>query len=169
VAALTEPQPRLVPFRWKEHGARVLEFQYEVYQCNFPGFQVGQGFLADYERQLRAALRNPYEALWVIEEAGCAQAFLWAAVITTLVDEKLGYIKNVYVSPARRRLGWGRLLIARAESWMESLGVDKSSLDVTADNETAVALYRGCGYEVQRFRMEKRLGGPRRWEEEAAE
>jgi ribosomal protein S18 acetylase RimI-like enzyme len=169
VAALAQPQPRLVPFRWKEHGARVLEFQYEVYERNFPGFQVGHGFLGDYERQLRNALRNPYEAMWVIEENGLAQAFLWAAIITTLVDDKLGYIKNLYVAPERRGLGWGRLLMERAEDWMRGLGVTKSSLDVTADNETAVQLYRACGYGIQRYRMEKPLGRPGPREEETAE
>jgi len=147
----------LTEFRWREHGEQVLEFQYEVYQRNFPGFTVGSTFLTDYERQLRTALRNPYEGLWVIEEDGIARAFLWAAIITTLVDEKLGYIKNVYVSPDRRGLGWGAFLLRHAEGWMRGLGVTKSSLDVTVDNETAVRLYQASGYHLQRYRMEKQL------------
>jgi hypothetical protein len=48
MAALAHAQPRLSEFRWREHGEQVLEFQYEVYQRNFPGFTVGPAFLTDY-------------------------------------------------------------------------------------------------------------------------
>ncbi|NLO74368.1 MAG: GNAT family N-acetyltransferase [candidate division WS1 bacterium] len=160
MAALPQSQPHLTELRWREHGERVLEFQREVYERNFPGFHVGPAFLVDYERQLRSALRNTYEGLWVIEEGSRAQAFVWAAIITTLVDEKLGYIKNVYVTPERRHLGWGAVLTRHAEDWMRRLGVFKSALDVTVENETAVSLYARCGYHVQRYRMEKDLQAP---------
>lgn len=157
MAALSQATARVVPFNWRQHSDRVLEFQYEVYQENFPGFRVDRLFLADYERQLRAALRNPYEAMWVVEEDGRAEGFLWAAIITTLVEEKLGYIKNVYISPERRGRGWGQLLVRRAEDWMRTMAVRKSALDVTCSNRAAVALYERCGYHVQRYRMERDL------------
>ena len=166
MAALSQTTAQVVPFNWRQHGERVLQFQYEVYQENFPGFTVDRIFLADYERQLRSALRNPYEALWVIEEGGQAQGFLWATIITTLVEEKLGYIKNVYVVPERRGLGWAKLLVRRAEDWMRTMAVRKSALDVTCQNETAVALYESCGYRVQRYRMERLLEPEERREEE---
>ena len=155
--AIVERLPKIKPFNWRDHGPRVLQFQYEVYERNFPGFRVTQAFLSDYERQLRQALRNPFEGLWVLQEEGEIVGFIWGAIMTTLVDERLGYIKNLYVAPSGRGHGYGARLLEVAEDWMRSLGCPRAALDVTADNETAVALYRRSGYAVRRHRMEKDL------------
>lgn len=158
--ATVERSPTIKAFSWREHGAQVLQFQYEVYERNFPGFRVTPAFLSDYERQLRQALRNPFEGLWVLEEEGDVIGFVWAAIMTTLVDERLGYIKNLYVAPHVRGRGYGRRLLATAEDWMRSLGCPRAALDVTADNAAAVALYAGAGFAIVRHRMEKDLRTP---------
>ena len=157
--AAVEQLPKIKAFNWRDHGAQVLRFQYEVYERNFAGFRVTQGFLADYERQMRQALRNPFEGMWVLEEGGEVVGFVWAAIMATLVDERLGYVKNVYVAPSRRGRGYGERLLAAAEEWMRQSGCPSAALDVTADNETAVALYRRSGYRLKRYRMEKDLTG----------
>jgi len=157
--AVVERLPKIKPFNWRDHGSRVLQFQYEVYERNFPGFRVTQAFLADYERQLRQAIRNPFEGLWVLEEEGALVGFVWAAIMATLVDERLGYVKNVYTAPVARGKGYGARLLAVAEDWMRSLGCPRAALDVTAENETAMALYRRSGYRIKRYRMEKELTG----------
>ncbi len=155
--AATTRLPAVKPFSWREHGQQVLQFQYEVYERNFPGFRVDGAFLADYERQLRQALRSPYEGLWVLVEDGQVVGFAWAAIISTLVDERLGYLKNLYVVPWARGRGYGARLLAVAEDWMRSLGAPRATLDVTADNESALRLYQRCGYQIKRHRMEKDL------------
>jgi ribosomal protein S18 acetylase RimI-like enzyme len=155
----TVPETTVIrPFRSREHMTRVLQFQYEVYQRNFPGFVVGRAFLADYERQLRQAERSPVEGLWVLEEQGAVIGFVWAALMSTMVDPKVGYIKNVYVVPERRGQALAERLMEQAEQWMREHGVERSALDVTVSNRTAVGLYERCGYHVQRYRMEKDLG-----------
>ncbi|HEY3398660.1 MAG TPA: GNAT family N-acetyltransferase [Armatimonadota bacterium] len=155
--AAVERLPAVKAFRWRDHLARVLEFQYEVYERNFPGFRVDGEFLADYERQLRQAVRSPFEGIWVLEDGGEVFGFIWAAVIATLVDDRLGYVKNLYVAPEARGQGWGARLLTCAEDWMRALGVGRTSLDVTVVNETAVSLYERSGYHISRYRMEKDL------------
>jgi ribosomal protein S18 acetylase RimI-like enzyme len=158
--ATVERLPKIKALRWRDHGARVLQFQYEVYERNFPGFRVTPAFLSDYERQLRQALRNPFEGLWVLEDERGVVGFVWAAIMTTLVDNRLGYLKNLYVVPEARGQGYGRRLLATAEDWMRSMGCPRAALDVTADNGAAVALYGGAGYRIKRYRMEKDLTAP---------
>jgi ribosomal protein S18 acetylase RimI-like enzyme len=155
--ATVERLPRVKVFNWRDHGPRVLQFQYEVYERNFEGFRVTPNFLTDYERQMRVALRNPYEGMWVLEEDDDVVGFIWAAIMTTLVDERLGYVKNLYIAPSARGKGYGARLLATAEDWMRASGAPRCALDVTADNETAVALYRRSGYGIKRYRMEKDL------------
>ena len=155
--AAIEQLAKIKAFNWRDHGPPVLRFQFEVYERNFQGFRVTQAFLADYERQLRQALRNPFEGLWVLEEGGEVVGFVWAAIMATLVDERLGYIKNLYVTPRVRGQRYGERLLAAAEEWMRQSGCPRAALDVTVDNETAVALYRRSGYCLKRYRMEKDL------------
>jgi ribosomal protein S18 acetylase RimI-like enzyme len=135
----------------------VLEFQYEVYEGNFAGFAVERDFLVDFERQLRQASRNAYESCWVLEGGRRVVGFVWAAITTSMVDECLGYIKNIYVAPEWRGQGWGERLLEQAERWMIAKGAPKAALDVTAANQAALLLYERSGYMVTRYRMEKPL------------
>ena len=150
--------PIIRRFNWRRDRKPVLQFQYEIYERNFPGFQVDEEFLRDYDRQLRQASRDPAERLWVLEESGQVCGLVWAALITTMVDQLVGYIKNVYVVPQCRRRGHGQQLLATAEQWFRDEGVEKAALDGSVDNEAALALYERMGYRVTRLRMEKFCG-----------
>lgn len=148
--------PRVRPFRWPADKNAVLSFQYEVYERNFPGFRVTRSFLRDYETQLRDAVHSPYEALFVLDDEGRVCGFLWIEIRSTMVDELVGYVKNVYVAPDLRGQGYGKQLLAVADEWFKARGCPKASLDVSVCNPEAVAFYRSAGYEVARHRMEKR-------------
>ncbi len=135
----------------------VLQFQYEIYEHNFPGFRVDKDFLDDCTRQLRAAANSRREQIWVLETAGEVQGFVWGALITSMVDEFVGYIKNVYVAPEIRGQGYAKRLMEVAEDWFRSQGAPKASLDASVCNQPAVAFYEKTGYHATRVRMEKPL------------
>jgi len=149
--------PVIRKFNWRRDKEAVLQFQYEIYERNFPGLCVDKRFLSDYARQLQQATRNAAQRLWVLDESGRTCGFLWAALITTMIDECVGYIKNIYVAPEWREQGYGQQLIATAEQWFGSEGVKKAALDASVGNEAAQALYERMGYRVTRLRMEKSL------------
>ena len=150
--------PRIREFRWPADRDAVLRFQYEVYETNFPGFVVTDRFLRDYAAQMRAAARSPYEKMYVLEDdTGRVCGFLWVEVRATMVDPIVGYVKNIYVAPELRGLGYGRMLLEVAEQWFRSQGCRKSTLDVSVCNERALRLYRAAGYRATRYRMEKPL------------
>jgi len=135
----------------------VLQFQHEIYERNFPGFEVNQKFLNDFARQLRAADRSPAERLWVLEIADQVCGFVWGALITSMVDEFVGYIKNVYVTPEMRGQGHGHRLLGTAEEWFRAEGAPKAALDASVCNQQALSLYTKAGYHSERLRMEKSL------------
>jgi len=135
----------------------VLQFQHETYERNFPGFKVNQEFIDDFAGQLRSAGRSPAERLWVLEIDGEVRGFVWAALITSMVDEFLGYIKNVYVTPQARGRGYAQQLLETAEAWFRSEGVPKAALDASTCNKQALKLYTKAGYRTNRLRMEKPL------------
>jgi GNAT superfamily N-acetyltransferase len=61
-----------------------------------------------------------------------------------------GSIQNVGVVPAHRGLGLGRQLVLKSLHGFRAGGLRRVSLEVTAENEPAVALYRSLGFRLSR-------------------
>jgi len=161
-AAGTQPQwggdePALRPFNVRRDLEAVLDFQYEVYEGNFPGFCVDRSFREEYGRDLRRAARDSREALMVLEQDDELCGFIWAALMSTLVDARVGYIKNVYIAAHLRGSGHAQRLMAAVEQWLLDQGADKIMLDASTCNPRALAFYEKLGYDVERVRMVKRL------------
>ncbi len=57
-----------------------------------------------------------------------------------------GAVQNVGVVPEHRGLGLGRALVAKALAGFRRSGIRRVSLEVTAENEPAVDLYRSMGF-----------------------
>ena len=55
-------------------------------------------------------------------------------------------VRNLWVSPDRRRQGVGGSLMREAEEWARNTALDALVLDVAATNEGALALYLGLGF-----------------------
>ncbi len=60
----------------------------------------------------------------------------------------IGSIQNVGVTPEHRGQGIGRALVIQALRGFLECGMACSVLEVTAENEGAVRLYRSIGFEV---------------------
>ncbi|MEA3401190.1 MAG: GNAT family N-acetyltransferase [Armatimonadota bacterium] len=153
-------EPKLRRLNLRRDLDAVLEFQYEIYEGNFPGFQVDGAFREDYSRDLRRAARDPNEIMFVMEQDRQLCGFIWGSLMSTLVDPRVGYIKNVYVAPHLRGTGAAQRLMRVVEQWLFDQGVEKIMLDASVVNERAVAFYRKMGYEVERVRMVKRPEPP---------
>jgi len=63
-------------------------------------------------------------------------------------DGHRGWVYYLAVDPARRRKGLGRMMMAEAENWLRSLGIERVRLMVRTGNP-AEGFYRRLGYEVQ--------------------
>lgn len=155
---MPQGEPTLRSFNVRRDLKQVLEFQDEVYEGNFPGFAVDAYFRDDFSRDLRRAARDPNETLMVMEQGGVLCGFIWAAAISTIVDPRVGYIKNVYVAPHLRGRGQAERLMQAAEEWFAEQGIEKMMLDASVVNERAVAFYEKLDYVTERVRMVKRVG-----------
>ena len=147
----------IAPLNWRQHSRDVLEFQREIYEANFPGFLADRQFIRDYADQLRRAIHNTDEGVFVLETERRARGFLWVALISTMVEPCVGYIKNIYVAPELRGRGHARRMLRFAEAWCLRKGVSRISLDASCCNGRAIGIYQQAGYETVRVRMEKCL------------
>lgn len=57
-----------------------------------------------------------------------------------------GELTRLYVAPEHRRRDGGRVLLAAAESWARSAGLDRLFLDTRTDLVEARGLYAACGF-----------------------
>ena len=64
----------------------------------------------------------------------------------------LGAIQNVGVIPEHRGLGLGRAIVLRCLLGFRAAGLERVYLEVTAENEPAVELYRSVGFSLIRTR-----------------
>jgi putative acetyltransferase len=63
-----------------------------------------------------------------------------------LLDAETGELKRMYVSPAERGRGLGRLLVAELEAEASALGVRRLVLETGTRQHAALALYRAAGF-----------------------
>jgi ribosomal protein S18 acetylase RimI-like enzyme len=140
--------PRL--FRWvpwsesliDQHAEiKYLSFRDEIDAMVFPCLGDRQGC----QRLMREIRRKPGflpVATWLI-----AGPEGYCATVQGVMDRgPIGAIQNVGVIPSRRGLGLGRALIRQALEGFYQSGLRRAYLEVTAENDTAIRLYREVGF-----------------------
>lgn len=80
-------------------------------------------------------------ATWLVVGPGGA-----VACVQGLIELGEGEIQNVAVRPDHRGRGLGAALVLQALAGYRAVGATAVTLEVTADNRTAVALYRRLGF-----------------------
>jgi GNAT superfamily N-acetyltransferase len=143
--------PTLPPhYTWVNWDDELLDVHAEVkYRCFrseldsyvFPCL----GELDGCRRLMREIRRKPGflpEATWLIAApGGCV------ATIQGVVERNaLGSIQNVGVMAPFRGQGLGRALVQQALRGFRSVGLVRATLEVTAENQGAVRLYRSVGF-----------------------
>ena len=98
------------------------------------------------DEQWKERLEPTYERAWFVEEAPSGE-FVGSAVGFFDPDARLAYLGGMWVDPAHRRLGIGRMLVEQVESWARERGATRIELGVNAATLAAVRLYESCGYE----------------------
>ncbi|GAB6166448.1 GNAT family N-acetyltransferase [Thermostilla marina] len=165
VAQVRLPRPRLprgyrfIPWHpdlieqhaWVKHLSFRNEIDANVFAC----------FL-EYDRCLRLmreiASRSGFlpQATWLIAREedveiprhGPAAIKYCATIQGILNDPELGGIQNVGVLPEERCRGLGRALLLQSLRGFQDAGARRVYLEVTAENEGAIRLYRRLGFKT---------------------
>lgn len=134
----------------KQHAkVKYLSFCNDMDGHLFPSFSSLEGC----ERLMGAiSSRSGFlpETTWLIAYAGeTGGPVEYCATIQGIQhNREAGGIQNVAVLPAYRRRGLGEALVWKALEGFRKSGVQKVSLEVTAENETAYQLYLRIGFGV---------------------
>ncbi len=109
-------------------------------------------------------VRKHQGRIFIAEAAGTPVGFASCLIRAQDSLEKLEYrplkwgsLTGIFVVPAARGSGVGRLLILSAERYLAGKGRNRVSLTVFAPNERAHRLYRSLGYQDGYFRLVKKV------------
>ena len=146
---------RLVPWH-----ASLVDEHAEVKYLSFRDEMDAQVFpcLADHEgcqrlmSEIKAKEGFIPEATWLIESLDAENRFLeyCGTIQAVQVQKNRASIQNIGVLPEHRGRGLGTALILAAAMGLTQLGVSLLSLEVTAENQGAVRLYRRLGFRTIR-------------------
>ncbi len=92
------------------------------------------------------------EATWLVEfQPDEAASPIAVGTIQVLRDlENRGAIQNIAIIPDHRHQGIGTALVNRALSNLKSLDIPREILEVTAQNNGALRLYKRLGFQITR-------------------
>ncbi len=137
-------------YRWIPWNEAALELHADVQYRSFCeeldstlfpslGDKYGSRFLMKEIRQKPGFLP---EATWLIACAdGCC------GTVQAVCDHRgWGAIQNLGVTPAHRGRGLGSALLLRALHGLRFYGIGRAYLEVTAENDAAIRLYRRLGF-----------------------
>jgi ribosomal protein S18 acetylase RimI-like enzyme len=154
----TRPQPialcpeyRLLPWSAslvRDHAqAKYLSFRDELDAVVFP-------CLSSFESCLRLmgeiVERDGFvpEATWLAQYVGAGPRKIESCgtIQSIRISRQKANFQNIGVTPLHRHRGVGAALILAALTGLQQVGVSRVALEVTANNETAVRLYRRLGF-----------------------
>lgn len=92
------------------------------------------------------------QATWLISacDPQAGQREDCGTIQVVAITDSLASIQNVGVSPLHRGQGLGRALVSRCLAECRAAGLHRVGLEVTAENQAAVKLYRQLGFQVTR-------------------
>lgn len=149
------PPPELPPgYFWAPWDDSLLEthaetkflcFQDEIDATVFPSLSTREGCKALMGEIRRKSGFLP-RATWLI---GCADGYC-ATVQGVCERPGLGAIQNLGVTTAHRGRGLGSILLLKSLEGFVQSGMGRAFLEVTAQNDAAVRLYRRAGFRSKK-------------------
>jgi aminoglycoside 6'-N-acetyltransferase I len=109
-------------------------------------------FVDDLEADMRAFLARPDAAVFVAERSDSSVCGYVEVGSRAYADgcrsSPVGYIEAWYVDPDVRRSGYGRALLAAAESWAQEHGYSEMASDARLGNTVSINAHENSGYQV---------------------
>ncbi|TWT58363.1 ribosomal-protein-alanine N-acetyltransferase [Thalassoglobus neptunius] len=131
-----------------EHAlAKFLSFHNELDSQIFPALRTVAG-CRDLMRSIANHKAFLPQSTWLIRAAqnDFRPEFPCGTIQGLTQSSKLGAIQNIGIIPEHRGLGLGRALVLKNLHCFRSFGMQRVYLDVSAENEPAVELYRSIGF-----------------------
>ncbi|MBX3434083.1 MAG: GNAT family N-acetyltransferase [Pirellulales bacterium] len=152
-AAVWSPEYRLVPWSAalvEYHGeVKFLSFRDELDAVVFPCLGQMNSCIRLMEEISRKQGFVP-EATWLAEYVGAGPrlAEYCGTIQAIRISRSKANLQNIGVTPLHRGHGVAKALLVAACTGLQQVGVSRVALEVTADNQLAIGLYRRMGFRT---------------------
>lgn len=130
----------------KYHSFR-SEMDARVFPC-LGEFEGCRKLMTDISKQRNFLPRATWLITW--DGTGNEDAVDCGTIQAIVPSKIMGAIQNVGITPKHRGLGLGRALVNKCLIGFREAGMKRAYLEVTADNEHAINLYRSIGFRLTR-------------------
>lgn len=140
-------------------GARLTALHYEFDPRRF--IAPTPGTPAAYASFLGSQIGRPETVLLVAVTEDELSGYVWAGVEGTdymSFRGPAGVVYDLFVDPARRRTGIGRLLLRAGLSSLQEMGAERVVLSTAHRNEAAQALFTSLGFRPTMVEMTRESG-----------
>lgn len=147
----------------KSELRHVVERSLETVWNDIPEYERERLNKQRWEKTARAVIepmvRSRTNSTFVAEERSgrFAGYIVLGETSNVLAPKGCGFIYDLYVEVEFRRRGVASMLLRRAEDFCKLRGMDFLKLEVSANNPSALALYRKRGFSIERHYMGKRV------------
>ena len=138
--------------------ALLLKYLSLSYQDSFPQ----QQDLSHLARTVEQYLTSD-TPIWWVEYCNSSPGFnpvacLWLGnAIDQVTGDRYSHIFLLYVLPEHRRRGIAKVLMQQAQDWAKLRGDSQIGLQVFPQNQAAINLYLGLGYQIHYLSLMKPL------------
>lgn len=125
-----------------------------------PAYALRPGAEAEVRRLLDAQLRDPDTAIFLLGEDGRPEGFAIVRVSRAPPihpETCRAEITDLYVTPAARRRGLGRVLVESATAWAAGRGAERLEARVVTRNPAARAFWRAVGFDAHVDVLQRRM------------
>jgi len=114
-----------------------------------------------YARNILSRLNDSHTRVLIAEDQGRAVGYVLGMIVDLMPDmfaqEPSGFLADIYVEPAYRRLGVGRALVQDLRAWFATHGILFFDWNVSARNPDGEAFWRAVGGQPMMIRMRARV------------
>lgn len=127
---------------------RLVSAMPKYFEATDPEWRDIQGAMAGYDAAALKSLGQILDQLTVPARGVVVydEGFQPAGAALAVNANGTAIFLNVVVDPERRGEGFGRAVMHAALNWTSQMGATNAALQVLADNEAALALYRKLGF-----------------------
>ena len=127
---------------------RLVSATPKYFEPTDPEWRAIQGGMAGYDAATLESLRQILDLLTVPARGVVVydETYQPAGAALAIQAEGIAVFLNVVVDPERRGEGFGRAVMHAALNWTSQMGASNAAIQVLADNEVALALYRKLGF-----------------------
>jgi len=127
---------------------RLVSAAPKYFEPTDPEWRNIQGAMAGYDAASLVSLGQILDQLNVPARGVvvCDETYRPAGAALAVQAEGTAIFLNVVVDPERRGEGFGRAVMHAALNWTSQMGATYAALQVLADNDAALALYRKLGF-----------------------